>query len=602
MSRSLYLGIDLGTSHSALAIAGKQSEPSVLPIVQLEAPFQTIAQPLLPSVLYLPDPKEQTPAACRLPWDESGQAPLVGRWARTLGMLQHQRAIFSAKSWLCFGDRRAGELPLLPLHSSSSGRKDARRVARELLEHMRKSYEYTQASAEASPRAVVITVPASFDLTAREWTEQAARDAGWTEVSLLEEPLAAFYAWLFSQRTTWRQQLSPQDLVLVCDIGGGTSDFSLIHVGAEEGKLRLDRCAVGRHLLLGGDNMDLALAYHLQDKHSLTLDPWQFQDLQQKARLAKEALLGPNAPERVPLALAGRGSQLFAQTISLEVERSDVEELLVEGFFPLCSAQTTVQRENAPALQEMGLPYESEAAITKHLAHFMQEFHKNLLSSTRLQERLGWTPGQAVPWPTHILLNGGVFHAPTLRERLLQCLQAWTGTKLSVLDNPSYDQAVALGAAGFAALQESDADLRVRSAAARSYYIGIASNQMAVPGRRPSVQGLCVLPQGTEEEQELSLSEQIFGLSFGECMSFRLFSAKDRGADVLGTLVSKAPDSLDEVSRITCTLPADQAEDSGPLPVFIKSKLLASGQLEFTLQHRDSPQNWRLAFDLGADR
>jgi hypothetical protein len=489
----------------------------------------------------------------------------------------------------------------LPQGSSIEGKKTAQKVACDLLQHMRSSYCH---ESKEVPESLVLTVPASFDLLAREWTEQAAREAGWSEVSLLEEPLAAFYAWLDAHRNDWQTHLKPGDVILVCDIGGGTSDFSLISVGEDAGQLRLERCAVGRHLLLGGDNMDLALAYYLQDKHQLELDSWQFQDLQQQARLAKEHLLSSQTDEHFPIALLGRGSQLFAQTISLEVQRSDVETLLVEGFFPICPAESKTLRRPASAMRETGLPYEQDAAITKHLAEFLQDFYKNLQASPALQERLhkGSASFSGQPRPTHILLNGGVFHSSALRERLKVCVQSWCPTPLVELENPDFDHAVALGAAAFGAIQDSRSILRVRASAARSYYLGIAGNEPAVPGRKPQLQGLCILPQGTEEDDELSLQDQIFDLCLGSDLRFRLFSAKDRAGDQLGTLVRAAPDRLDELTQVSCHLTLDEPTDDQWLPVFVKSRLLSTGQLELSLQHRDSSHTWKLAFDLGAER
>ncbi len=595
MNRGQHLGIDLGTSHCAMALVDESGSNRLLPIEQADGPYQIFADTLLPSILFLPAESELSPEQWKMPWSE-GPVPLLGRWARQLATHNSARTIRSAKSWLCFGERREGHVPRLPLGSQVEGKLTAREVSTELLRHLRGTYLH-QRGREAD--SLVLTVPASFDLLAREWTEDAARDAGWPSVKLLEEPLAAFYAWLDAHRETWREILKPGDLVLVCDVGGGTSDFSLISVREEQGQLLLDRCAVGRHLLLGGDNMDLALAYHLQDKHGLDLDTWQFQDLQQQARLAKEHLLA-NHSDRYPIALAGRGSQLFAQSLSLEVERSELEALLVEGFFPLCPADVEVKQKARSAMREVGLPYEEEAAITKHLAQFLRDFQKNVDESPLLHERLGKN-SSASPWPSHLLLNGGVFHSAVLRERMLSCLQSWCSERLSMLDNPSYDHAVALGAAAFASIEANGEQLRVRSSAARSYYLGIASNEMAIPGRKPQLQGLCILPQGTEEGTELNLTEQLFDLCMGEDVSFQLFSAKDRAADQLGTLVRAAPDRLEELARVSCHLAQEGTEEAW-LPVYVKSRLLTTGQLELSMQHRDSQKSWRLAFDLGAER
>ncbi len=596
------IGIDLGTSHCAVSWAEpfSASSPALLEIPQLEGPAQIFKHGLLPSVLYIPADGEIAPDDRTLPWDSSGQAPLVGRWARELAQHSPERAIVSSKSWLCYGGRGQNvEEPLLPHKSAIEGRKTPRETARDFLSHIRAAWNDLHPGVDAGEHPLVLTVPASFDMLAREWTETAASEAGWQDLTLLEEPLAAFYAWLGAQGKDWRKQLKVGDLVLVCDIGGGTSDFSLIAVSEEEGDLRLDRIAVGRHLLLGGDNMDLTLAYHLQDKHNLNLDIWQFQALQHQARLAKEALLGTNMLDEFPIAIAGRGSQLFTQTISLTVTRQEVAEVLIEGFFPVCDVTTKVPRQRSLGLQELGLPYEKEPAITKQLANFLQEAQANVRASSLLQERIGerWRADEVSLLPTHVLLNGGVFHAPPLRQRLSRLLQRWVGKSLSILENPSFDHAVAHGAAAFAAIKAEGRKLRVRSGAARSYYIGIESNEPAIPGRKPLLQGLCIMPQGTEEGELLSLPDEQFGLWTGEEVSFRLFSADNRAGDPLGAVVRNAPAELEELNLVSCRLTSEQDAET-LLPVYLTSELTELGTMQLAMQHSESPQSWKLEFHL----
>lgn len=597
------IGIDLGTSHCALSWTLPQSklQAELLEIPQLEGPGQIFASTLLPSVLYIPAPHEIAAGDRALPWDPNGQSPIVGRWARDLAQHAPDRAILSSKSWLCYGGRGADiKEPMLPHQSSVEGRRTPRETARDFLAHMRAAWNERNPGLDAGAQHLVLTVPASFDLLAREWTEAAAREAGWQNLTLLEEPLAAFYAWLADQGDQWRKQLSVGDLVLVCDVGGGTSDFSLIAVSTEDGELRLDRIAVGRHLLLGGDNMDLSLAYHLQQKHELNLDTWQFQALVHQARLAKEALLGSTVIDEHPIAVAGRGSNLFAQTLSLMVTRQEVAELLIEGFFPVCELSERVPRARSQGLRELGLPYEKDPAITRQLSTFLQEAQANVRASAVLQQRLGelWSAEHASLLPTHVLFNGGVFHAPPLRQRLTRLLQHWTGNKLQILENPSYDHAVAYGAASFAAIKAEGRKLRVRSGAARSYYLGIESNEPAIPGRRPLLQGLCVLPQGTEEGLRLSLPEQAFGLWTGDEVSFRLFSASDRAGDQLGELVRDAESQLEELTLVSCRLTAPEGHADDVLPVYLTSELTELGTMQLAMQHIESPQNWQLEFHL----
>ncbi len=600
------IGIDLGTSHCALASSAPHAtvQAELLEIAQLEGPAQIFESSLLPSVLYLPGPHEIAPEDRALPWDHSGDSPLVGRWARDLAQNAPDRAILSSKSWLCYGGRGTEiSEPLLPHKSTVEGRRTPRETARDFLTHMRAAWNDRHPGLDAGDQALVLTVPASFDLLAREWTEAAAREAGWKHLTLLEEPLAAFYAWLADQGDQWRKQLHVGDLILVCDVGGGTSDFSLIAVSAEDGDLRLDRVAVGRHLLLGGDNMDLALAYHLQEKHSLKLDAWQFQALQHQARLAKEALLGSTLVDDHPVVIAGRGSQLFSGTISLQVTRQEVAELLIEGFFPVCEVTAQVPRTRSLGLRELGLPYEKDPAITRQLASFLQEAQANVRASALLQDRIGerWNPDAPSLLPTHVLFNGGVFHAPPLRQRLTRLLQRWVGDHLTLLENPSFDHAVAFGAASFAAIKAEGRRLRVRSGAARSYYIGVESNEPAIPGRRPTLQGLCVLPQGTEEGERLNLLDQAFGLGTGEEVSFRLFSASDRAGDQVGSLVQDAESELEELSLMSCRLSRPEGSTADVLPVYLTSELTELGTMQLAMQHLESPQSWQLEFQLSPD-
>jgi hypothetical protein len=448
------------------------------------------------------------------------------------------------------------------------------------------------------PDLTVLTVPASFDLLARQLTEEAAKQAGLSSVTLLEEPLAAFYAWLGAHENHWQDVLKPGDLVLICDIGGGTSDFSLIAVSQDQGLLRLDRIAVGRHLLLGGDNMDLALAHHVQAQMGTTLDTWQFQALQQQVRVAKESLLSLDAPSHWPLAIASRGSNLFAQTLRHELYQNTVQDLLVEGFFPLVQANEEITRSRSTGLARMGLPYENDPGITRHLLQFLRQAQNTIRQSPELQERLGsaFHPDRTMVTPTAMLFNGGVFHSVALRERVFSVVQDWAGQPVKELQSPGYDHAVALGAAYFARLQVQGAGVRVRAAAARSYYIGLESNEPAVPGLVRPLRGLCILPQGTEEGSHLALPEQEFGLWTGDDISFRLFSSAARSGDRLGTIVADAERDLEEVTELHCQIQSD--EEPGLLPVHLRADLTDVGSLHLAMQHSLSERQWNLEFHL----
>jgi hypothetical protein len=591
----LVRGIDLGTSNCAMAEADLSGSVRRLqPIAQLDGPGRIIDHELLPSVAYLADHRDMSPADLALPWDITGHAPLVGRWARDLALLNPEKAILSAKSWLCYGGQKLARLPQGAPEDKSW---TAVQASAAYLKHLQAAWELKHQDVQAD--VTVLTVPASFDLVARQLTEEAAKQAGLSSVTLLEEPLAAFYAWLGAHEKHWQDVLKPGDLVLICDIGGGTSDFSLIAVSEDQRMLRLDRIAVGRHLLLGGDNMDLALAHHVQSQMGTTLDTWQFQALQQQVRVAKEGLLSLNAPSHWPLAIASRGSNLFAQTLRHELNQQAVQDLLVEGFFPLVSADADIPRPTrSTGLARMGLPYESDPAITRHLLQFLRQAQTTIRQSQELQERLGdaFKPEQTMVTPTAILFNGGVFHSAALRDRVFTVAQNWAGQTIKELQSPGFDHAVALGAAYYARLQAQGAGVRVRAAAARSYYIGLESNEPAVPGLVRPLRGLCILPQGTEEGSHLALPEQEFGLWTGDDVSFRLFSSATRSGDHLGTIVPDAEAELEEVSELHCQIESE--EEQGLVPVHLRADLTDVGSLQLAMQHSQSDRQWNLEFHL----
>lgn len=565
------VGIDLGTSHSSLATIDAEGEARLLSIPQLAGPHETVSEDLLPSV-YFENAEYQN---LSLPWQEN--PPILGRFARDLAVANPERAIVSAKSWLCYkGDLR------LPPKAEWAGL-TAKEVSSLLLAHLLSAWEYSTGESKESIDTLALTVPASFDPLARQLTEEAAAAAGIKAPLLIEEPLAAFYAWLASNKD-WNKKLNAGDSVLVCDVGGGTCDFSLIVAEEEAGELRLERIAVGRHLLLGGDNMDLALAHFLSQKHG-GLDHWQFVSLQQQVRKAKEVLLSPGSEESYPISVAGRGSSLFAQSKTLELRKSEVEEFLIEGFFPMVSADATIKR--SMGLQAAGLPYEHDPAISKHLASFLRQAQANLKTKDS---------GSTLFRPTHLLFNGGVFKAERLQKRIVDCLNLWSGSEIDQLINPDLDHAVTIGAAYYAAWKSSGAKLRVRTAAPRSYFIGLEANQMAIPGMKPKLQGLCVLPQGSDEGSEYDLADQDFALWGGERVSFQLFSSEERSE--LGSLIENAEETLAAVSELSCQV---DDEGDGPIPVYLQSDYDETGKLRIAIRERSGNRRWELNFQLRDD-
>ncbi len=570
----IVIGIDLGTSHSSLATVGADSKAHLLSIPQLSGAQETVEADLLPSVYF--DNFEYK--ELRLPWAENPE--ILGIFARELAAGNPERAIVSAKSWLCY----KGELCLTP--DGKGQGKTAKDVSTLLLAHLIKAWEWQSSQSLADVEAIALTVPASFDPLARQLTEEAARAAGIVNPILIEEPLAAFYSWL-AQNNDWNKKLKVGDSVLVCDVGGGTCDFSLIVVEEIEGELHLDRIAVGRHLLLGGDNMDLALAHYLAKKHG-QLDSWQFISLQREVRKAKEFLLSSGAEASYPISVSSRGSSLFAKAVTLELNRGEVAAFLLEGFFPQVAENIQIQRSRG--LQAMGLPYEQDPAVTKHLAGFLRQAQKNARTHSPASTL---DPEASTFRPTHVLFNGGVFKASLLQERIVSCLEQWSGRPVTLLDNPDLDHAVTLGAAYYAAWKVTGNPLRVRTSASRSYFIGLEANQLAVPGMKPRLQGLCVLPQGTDEGSEYGLNDQEFALWGGDQVNFQLFSSAER-AD-LGSLVANAEKDLESVAELSCQID-DNGE--GPIAVFLQSDYDETGKLRVAIRERGGDRRWDLNFQL----
>jgi hypothetical protein len=445
-------------------------------------------------------------------------------------------------------------------------------------------------------------VPASFDANARELTREAALAAGLPEAMvLLEEPQAAVYAWLGDTGERWRRQLKLGDVLLVCDVGGGTTDLTLIRVGEENGELILDRVAVGNHLLVGGDNMDLALAHAAAaafQQKGVPLDPWQSVALWHSCRVAKENLLSAKPPKKHPVTVLGRGSRLIKGTISIDLERQAAEELLLEGFFPLCDISDRPARRRVSGFQEIGLPFESDTAITRHLANFLTAHGAE---------------GQPIR-PTHVLFNGGVFKAGVMRDRLLQALGKW-GTEAAapgkkaqapttasappqVLAGADLDHAVARGAA-FYGLTKLGQGVRIRGGAARSYYVGIESAGLAIPGAPRPLRALCVVPIGMEEGTETDVPSGEIGLVVGEPAQFRFFNSAVRKQDRPGDLLGAWDDQeLAEADPLETTLSAADDADEGYVPVKFRSRITELGMFELWCIRTGSDQKWKLEFSV----
>ncbi len=595
---SEYFGLDLGTSNCALARVADDSASEILPLTQVVSANGIGEKPLLPSAVYLAADGEFPDGAPALPWEKSGAPWFLGTFARERGALQPDRLIISAKSWLCHAHIDRTGL-VLPWASETVEKKwSPVEVSRRILVHL---VECLKASG-SEPGHLVVTVPASFDEAARGLTLEAAKLAGLGEITLLEEPQAAFYAWLENQGPDWRKQARAGDLILVCDVGGGTADFSLIAVGETDGQLSLERVAVGEHLLLGGDNMDLALAHAVSEKLAAAgkpVDEWQFLALVQAVRAGKEALLADSALAEVALGVPSRGRKLVASMLKTTLTREEVHAIALDGFFPVSGPEEMPVIRRAGGIRESGLPYAADPAISKHLARFLARAKANVESSPHLTgvvggaERLARSP---LLVPDAVLFNGGVFNAQVLRDRVLDLLGKWSGQPVRALDGSRPDHAVALGAAVYARLRATGHGLRIRSGTARSYYIGMESAALAVPGRLPPTKALCVAPQGMEEGTSHAIAGQEFFLYTGEASEFRFFYSEVRAGDVPGGLLPDASE-LEESAKLEIAIPPPPGHEPGEeVPVRVETCVTELGNLEVYFVHEPSGDRWKLEF------
>jgi molecular chaperone DnaK (HSP70) len=604
-SSRFVVGIDLGTTNSALAYVdtgrGEEAALHAMAISQVVHPGTVEDRPLLPSFLYLPGPNELPAGSLRLPWDPNRDYA-VGEFARNHGSQVPTRLVASAKSWLCHAgvDRRA---PILPWKAPEGGRKVSPLQASTFyIKHLCEAWNDTIAKDVPANRLeqqdIVLTVPASFDAAARELTVEAARAAGLEQVTLLEEPQAAFYSWIESSGETWRSQVEVGDVVLVCDVGGGTTDLSLIAVSEEAGNLLLTRAAVGDHILLGGDNMDLALAHAVAQAlaaKGTKLDSGQMLTLWHACRAAKEKLFSDRSTSSAAVTLPGRGSRVLAGTIKSELTRAEVERVLLEGFLPECPPDAAPEQQRAVGLQELGLPYASDPAMTKHLAHFLRR------QAEVLAEKMPSKKGKKkVAQPSAVLFNGGVLKAEPLRERIVRILNQWGkgagGGAVKVLGGTDLDLAVARGAAYYGLVRRGKG-VRIRGGTARSYYVGVETSLPAVPGSPPPIKALCVVPFGMEEGTEADLPDQEFGLVVGMPAEFRFLGSTVRHNDQVGTMIEDWEDQIEELTPMATTLEAPGREGN-TVPVHLHSKVTEVGTLELWCLSRDGKQRWKLEYNV----
>ncbi|MGD0415982.1 MAG: Hsp70 family protein [Terriglobales bacterium] len=611
MAAKYIVGIDLGTTNSALArcdatasgsAAEEESRIEIRGIPQLVNPNEVAERTLLPSFLYIPGEFDFPKGSLALPWEPEPKL-VIGELARKRGAESPNRLVASAKSWLSYAgvDRTA---PILPWQAPAEVPKlSPVEASSQFLRYLRTVWDSSEAGEDSAlaEQDVLLTVPASFDEEARELTRRAAEQAGYPHVTLLEEPLAAFYAWLESQGDDWRRRIKVGDLVLVCDVGGGTTDLSLIVVSEEGGELTLKRVAVGDHILLGGDNMDLALARVLQQRLEASgnrIDTWQLHGLWHQSRIAKEKLFQSPKTQKQPITLLGKGTKLIGGTIKTELAREDLDQILVEGFFPKVASGELPARQRRVGFQELGLPYAADPAITKHLARFLSEQVRNS------PEAAGIRRGPSgLACPTHVLFNGGVMKAAVLRDRLVEVLNSWLRQEgfdalgaEQILEARDLEHAVALGAAYYGKARRGRG-VRIRSGASRTYYIGIESAMPAVPGMEAPIKALCVVPFGMEEGSEATIPGREFGLVVGEPAEFRFLSSSVRKQDRVGSLLEDWGADIEELGPLEVTLKLDGRQGT-VVPVRIETRITELGTLEVWCVSRDGAERWKLELNI----
>ncbi|MBF0547660.1 MAG: Hsp70 family protein [Candidatus Riflebacteria bacterium] len=587
--RKYVVGIDLGTTNTVVNYVQIDSVEEEHPKIETFSILQEFAQGsleernVLPSFLF--ERLQEKPV---LPW--KSECPfIVGEYARERGAEVPARLISSAKSWLC-NPRVNRRDPILPWNSPPGSQKISPLDAvNYYLSHIRSAWN-NSFKQKLEDQLVILTIPASFDAAARELTVEAAKMAGLPEVILLEEPQAAFYSWLSQSNAPWRDQVKKGETVLVVDVGGGTTDFSLISIDEERGQLSLKRIAVGNHILLGGDNMDLTLAFFAKTKFEAAkkkIDTWQTLVLSHACRKAKENMLNNPDIKSESVVISGRGTSVIGGTLKTSLERKEIETVLVDGFFPVCAMGDAPRDNTGSGLRELNLAYAADPAITRHLGKFLSQ---------------QTSEGEPVKTPDAVLFNGGVFQSEAFRSRLTEVINNWMkdGKKnsIKVLQGADLNGAVARGAAYFG-LARQGKGIRIRGGVSQSYYIGIESALPAVPGLNPPLKALCVAAQGMEEGTRADIPGHTFGLVIGRPVEFKFFKSNSRREDSLGQLHEEIPFELEETSGLKIDLPPTSGLTPGSVVhVNLQVFITEIGTLEIWCQESGGEGRWKLEFNV----
>lgn len=632
------VGIDLGTTNSAVTFVDTLEEPwrpRTFAVPQLVAPGQVEARETLPSFQYQAATGEFPPGSLRMTWNAAAASDpnhadddpdyAVGFFARDHGTMSPGRLIASVKSWLCHAgvDRTADLLPwqgavdvdrLSPVEASAR-----------YLRHIRRAWDHAHPDEPLAAQDIVLTLPASFDEVARELTVKAAAAAGLPRVVLIEEPQAAFYAWIDKHRDNWEELVRPGQKILVCDCGGGTSDFTLIRVRRQGDRVQFHRVAVGEHLILGGDNLDLGLAHQLEKRLGEKLDPRAWSVLVRQCRHVKETLLSDDAPASVTVNLPAAGAKLIGGGRRIEVARDEARQWLLEGFFPLVPLDSRPSRL-ASGFQEFGLPYAPDAAITKYLAHFLTAHrHVALDDVANIAEKECATAGLSdseserkahdPARPDVVLFNGGLFASSQIRRRMLDAIESWFNSPCAtaglsnsesqkntvpaspwqplVLANERLDLAVSIGAAYYGMVRRGRG-VRIAAGLARTYYIGVESDDPA----QPKTSALCLVPAGAEPGADIELPQRLFNLRVSSPVEFPLYISSTRLTDKPGELVEFDREQMTPLPPIRTVLHKRKKSEADVIQVKLHSRLSEIGTLELWCRQSDGPRAWRLQFDV----
>ncbi|MCL2689769.1 MAG: hsp70 family protein [Chitinispirillia bacterium] len=635
-------GIDLGTTNSSVSFVdtmissnGRKDAAFTIedfPILQIISPGEFDARDLLPSFHYEAAPQEFNAGSLNLPWDDdSANANVLninGVFARSHGSKVPGRLVVSAKSWLSHSgvDRSA---PILPWHGAADVEKISPvEASSRFLGHIRQAWNHVHPQYPLEEQDVVLTVPASFDEVARELTVSAAKAAGLTNIVLLEEPLSAFYSWIYCNAIDWQSKLKPGQRILICDIGGGTTDFTLIEVrsSGDNTGISFHRIAVGDHLILGGDNLDLALAYKAENRitNGKRLTPRQFTALVRSCQFAKEALLSENPPLKATVSAPGSGSSLIGGSVNDEITLDEAQKMLLDGFFPFTLINEKPSARQS-GFQEFGLPYAPDAAVTKYLAAFLTAHASSgssndngvdagisVLSAPQRGARSVATGFN--PWrPDIVLFNGGVLSSHIVKKRIVEVLESWfrnTKNKKDgkdenenigdddwspiILENERPELAVSRGAAYFGVVRRG-AGVRVSAGLARSYYIEV---EMASSGGDQVKKALCLVPAGLQEGESVIIADRTFELLIRQPVEFPLYISSVRTVDKPGDIVDIDPLEMRGLPPIRTVLRSGKGMEAGSVNVTLHAALNEIGVLDMWCGEREGNRSWKLQFDV----